>query len=343
MKLASLKQGGRDGTLIVVDRSLSRAARVPGGPTLRAGLLHGPAAEPGGQAAAAALAGDAGGSTGDWVGPEPGARAGDAASFPFAPEQCAAPLPRAFQWLDGSAYLSHAELVRKARGAEMLPIFYREPMMYQGAADDLLGPRDDIVLPDEAHGIDLEAEVSVIVDDVPMGVSAEAAVAHIKLLMIVNDVSLRNLMPDELSKQFGFLQSKPATAFSPVAVTPDEAGAAWDGRKLALPLVSQVNGHEIGRPNAAVDLNFDFAELIAHAARTRNLKAGTIIGSGTVSNCDEAAGVACLQERRMREKIADGEIRTPHLRFGDVVTIDMHGESGGSLLCAIRQRVVQSA
>ena len=342
MKLASLREGGRDGTLVVVDRVLSRAARVPGWPTMRDAIENWAAAEPALRAAHAALEGDAGGSAGDWVGPEPARASSDQASFAFDPAQCAAPLPRAFQWLDGSAYLSHAELVRKARNSEMLEIFYREPMMYQGAGDDLLGPCDDIVLPDEAHGIDLEAEVAVVVDDVPMGVSADEAVRHIKLLMIVNDVSLRNLMPDELSKQFGFLNSKPATAFSPVAVTPDEAGAAWDGRKLALPLVSSVNGREIGRPNAAVDLNFDFADLIAHAARTRNLKAGTIVGSGTVSNRDEAAGVACLQEQRMREKIAHGEFRTPHLRFGDTVTIDMNAEAGGSLFGAIRQKVVQA-
>ncbi len=342
MKLASLREGGRDGTLVVVDRTLSRAARVPGWPTMQAAIENWSAAEPALRAACVALASGEGGSAGDWVGPEP-ASAGEDTSFAFDPAQCAAPLPRAFQWLDGSAYLSHAELVRKARNSEMLPIFYREPMMYQGAGDDLLGPNDDIVLPDEVHGIDLEAEVAVIVDDVPMGTSAADAPAHIKLLMIVNDVSLRNLMPDELSKQFGFLNSKPATAFSPVAITPDEAGAAWDGRKLALPLISCVNGREIGRPNAAVDLNFDFAELIAHAARTRNLKAGTIIGSGTVSNRDEAAGVACLQEQRMREKIAFGEPRTPHLRFGDTVAIDMPGEDGTSLFGAIRQRVVQAA
>ena len=340
MKLASLREGGRDGTLVVVDKALSRAARVPGWPTLRVAIEDWVAAEPALRKAYDALSADAGGSTGDWAGPEPAAGA-DGTSFLFDPAQCAAPLPRAFQWLDGSAYLSHAELVRKARNAEMPDLLYREPMMYQGAADDLLGPRDDIVLPDEAHGIDLEAEIAVIVDDVPMGTTAAAAPAHVKLLMLVNDVSLRNLMPDELSKQFGFLNSKPATAFAPVAITPDEAGAAWDGRKLALPLVSSVNGAEIGRPNAAVDLNFDFAELIAHAARTRNLKAGTIIGSGTVSNRDEAAGVACLQELRMREKIAHGEIRTSHLRFGDTVSIDMH-KDGTSLFGAIEQRVVQA-
>ena len=320
MKLASLKEGGRDGTLIVVDRALERAARVPGWPTLRGALEDWREAEHALRRASDALAGD----------PD---------AFAFDPTACAAPLPRAFQWLDGSAYLSHAELVRRARNAEMLPILYREPMMYQGAADGLLGPTDPIVLPDEAHGIDLEAEVAVVTDDVPMSVSVDDAPRHVVLVMIVNDVSLRNLMPDELSKQFGFLQSKPATAFSPVAVTPDELGAAWTGRKLNLPLVSRVNGVEIGRPHAGTDLNFDFAQLIAHAARTRTLSAGTIIGSGTVSNRDEGAGVACLQELRTREVIARGAASTPHLRYGDRVEIEMLDEAGESLFGRIAQSV----
>ncbi len=334
MKLASLRTGGRDGTLIVVDKALSRAATVSGWRTLRHAIENWSQAEPALRSAAEDL------ERRETSGYDAHAGAMPGAQFAFDPAQCAAPLPRAFQWIDGSAYLSHAELVRKARGAEMPEILYREPMMYQGAADDLLGPRDDIALPDEAHGIDLEAEIAVVVDDVPMGVSVDDAPRHIKLLMIVNDVSLRNLMPDELSKQFGFLNSKPSTAFSPVAITPDEAGDAWDGRKLALPLVSAVNGCEIGRPNGAVDLNFDFAELIAHAARTRHLRAGTIIGSGTVSNRDEAAGVACLQELRMREKIATGEITTDHLRFGDTVRIEMTDAAGGTLFGSIEQRVV---
>lgn len=323
MKLASLKEGGRDGMLIVVDRSLQRAARVPEWSTLRGAIENWIDAAPALEAAYCALC-----------------DGGD--GFAFDPAACASPLPRAFQWIDGSAYLSHAELVRKARNAEMPDLLYREPMMYQGAADDLLGPHDDIALPDEAHGIDLEAEVAIITDDVAMGVGADEAVSHIKLIMIVNDVSLRNLMPDELSKQFGFLNSKPSTAFSPVAITPDETGAAWDGRKLALELVSHVNGKEIGRPNAAVDLNFDFAQLIAHAARTRNLKAGTIIGSGTVSNRDATAGVACLQELRMLEKIITGEFATDHLRFGDRVRIEMFDHAGESLFGAIEQTVVKA-
>ncbi len=320
MKLASLRKGGRDGALIVVDRALERAATVPGWPTLRAALEDWPSAEPDLRRVADTLAAGGG--------------------FAFDPAQCAAPLPRSFQWLDGSAYLSHAELVRKARNAEMLPILYSEPMMYQGAADGLLGPRDPIVLPDEAHGIDLEAEVAVVTDDVPMGVSVADAPRHILLVMLVNDVSLRNLMPDELSKQFGFLNSKPATAFSPVAVTPDELGDAWTGTKLNLRLASAVNGRSIGSPHAGTDLNFDFAQLISHAARTRTLSAGTIIGSGTVSNRAEDAGVSCLQELRMREKIATGEIATPHLRFGDTVAIEMVGEDGASIFGRIEQRVV---
>lgn len=324
MKLASLKEGGRDGTLVVVDRTLARAARVPAWPTVRGALEDWARAEPQLRQAYTALA-------------------GDPTAFPFEPRLCAAPLPRAFQWLDGSAYLSHAELVRKARGAEMPEILYREPMMYQGAADGLLGPMDPIVLPDEAHGIDLEAEIAIVTDDVPMGVSVADAPAHILLVLLVNDVSLRNLIPEELSKQFGFLNSKPATAFSPVAVTPDELGPAWTGRRLDLPLVSRVNGVTIGNPHAGTDLDFDFADLISHAARTRTLSAGTIIGSGTVSNRAEEAGVSCLQERRMREKLAMGAARTPHLRFGDTVAIEMRDGDGESIFGRIDQRVVAAS
>lgn len=320
MKLASLKTGGRDGTLIVVSRDLTVAVTLEGWPTLRGAIEDWSTAEPVLRNAYTKLNADRDG-------------------FAFDPAACAAPLPRAFQWLDGSAYLNHAELVRKARNADMPEILYREPMMYQGAGDDLLGARDPIVLPDESHGIDLEAEIAIIVDDVSMGVTAAQAPAHIKLLMVVNDVSLRNLMPDELSKGFGFLNSKPSTAFSPVAVTPDELGASWDGAKLSLELVSSVNGKEIGRPNTGVDFNFDFSQLIAHAARTRKLTAGTIIGSGTVSNRAPEAGVACLQELRMLEKIASGEFRTSHLRFGDAVKIDMLDNAGASIFGAIEQTI----
>lgn len=321
MKLASLKEGGRDGTLVVVEPALATAARVPGWPTVRGAIEDWTRAEPELRHAAATLF-------------------DNPARFAFDPLRCAAPLPRAFQWLDGSAYLSHAELVRKARGAEMPEILYREPMMYQGAADGLLGPTDPIALPDESHGIDLEAEIAVVTDDVPMGVSVADAPVHILLVMLVNDVSLRNLIPEELSKQFGFLNSKPASAFSPVAVTPDELGPAWTGRKLDLPLVSRVNGVTIGSPHAGTDLDFDFAELISHAARTRTLSAGTIIGSGTVSNRAEEVGVSCLQERRMREQITTGEMHTPHLGFGDSVAIEMHDAAGASIFGRIEQRVV---
>lgn len=262
-------------------------------------------------------------------------------SFAFDASNCAAPLPRAFQWLDGSVYLNHAELVRKARNADMPEILYREPMVYQGAADGLLGPTDPIVLPDQAHGIDLEAEIGVVTDDVAMGVTAAQAQRHIRLVMLLNDVSLRNLMPDELSKGFGFLTSKPATAFSPVAVTPDELGAAWNGRKLSGSLVSRVNGHEIGRPDAGVDMSFDFADLIRHVAQTRTLTAGTIVGSGTVSNRDDAVGVSCLQELRMREKLRLGEMRTPLLQFGDRVEIEMLDRDGQSIFGRINQVVTQ--
>ena len=324
MKLASLKEGGRDGTLVVVDRTLARAARVTAWPTVRGALEDWARAEPQLRQAWAALA-------------------EDPAAFPFEPRLCAAPLPRAFQWLDGSAYLSHAELVRKARGAEMPEILYREPMMYQGAADGLLGPTDPIVLPDEAHGIDLEAEIAIVTDDVPMGVSVADAPEHILLVLLVNDVSLRNLIPEELSKQFGFLNSKPASAFSPVAVTPDELGSAWTGSRLDLPLVSRVNGVTIGSPHAGTDLDFDFAELISHAARTRTLSAGTVIGSGTVSNRAEEAGVSCLQERRMREKIATGAMQTPHLRFGDDIAIEMFDAGGASIFGRIEQQVVAAS
>jgi fumarylacetoacetate (FAA) hydrolase len=322
MKLASLKTGGRDGALIVVDSALARAALVPRWSTLREAVENWSAAMPDLQAASDGIA-------------------GNAASFAFDASLCSAPLPRAFQWLDGSAYLNHAELVRKARSAEMPELLYREPMMYQGAADGLVGAMDPIMVPDENYGIDLEAEIAIVTDDVPMGISIEEAPAHIVLVMLVNDVSLRNLMPEELSKGFGFLNSKPATAFSPVAVTPDELGAAWDGRKLSRPIISRVNDMIIGAPDAGTDLDFDFAQLIAHTARTRTLAAGTIIGSGTVSNRAEAAGVSCIQERRMREKIATGAFQTPHLQFGDRVAITMLDDDGQAIFGTIDQKIEQ--
>jgi fumarylacetoacetate (FAA) hydrolase len=263
-------------------------------------------------------------------------------TFPFEARKMLAPLPRAYQWADGSSYVNHMELVRKARGAEMPPSFWTDPLMYQGGSDDFLGPMEEALFVSEDHGIDLEAEVAVITDDVPIGVTPEQAREHIKLLMLVNDWSLRNLVPAELAKGFGFYQSKPATAFSPVALTPDELGEAWDGGKVNLPLLSSINGQRLGQPNAAVDMTFDFPRLIAHAATTRRLRAGSIIGSGTVSNKDRSVGSSCLAEKRSLEQIADGQPRTPFLRFGDRVRIEMLDASGQSLFGAIDQKVVKA-
>jgi len=325
MKLGTLKDGTRDGTLVVVSRDL-RLAQVADGiaPTLQAALddwgYHAPQLR--------ALSNE--------LNANPSTRAfeTDFASF-------AAPLPRAYQWADGSAYVNHVELVRKARGAEMPKAFWSDPLMYQGGSDTFVGPRDDILVESEDWGIDLEGEVAVIVDDVPMGVPAKKADAHILLVMLVNDVSLRNLIPKELQKGFGFFQSKPSTAFSPVAVTTDELGAAWDGGKLSLPLVVHVNDELLGRPNAGVDMTFEFPKLIAHAARSRRLSAGTIIGSGTVSNTNRDAGPACLAERRMIETIDSGAAKTPFLRFGDRVRIDMLDAGGASIFGAIDQQVAK--
>ncbi len=324
MKLASLKRGGRDGTLVVVSRDLARCAAVPEiAPTLQRALEEWPRTELALRSVSAQL------------------EQGRIDSEPFAASAAASPMPRAYQWLDGSAYLHHAELVRKARHAEMPQSLYSDPLMYQGGSDSFIGPTDDILVADEAYGIDFESEVAVIVDDVPMGITADQAGAHVRLVMLVNDVSLRNLIPPELAKGFGFVHGKPATAFSPVAVTPDELGAAWNGRTVALPLTSSINGKLFGRPNAGRDMNFDFPTLIAHAAKTRELEAGTIIGSGTVSNRDPAAGSACLAERRMIETIETGAPKTPFLKFGDHVRIEMKDAEGRSIFGAIDQRVVR--
>jgi fumarylacetoacetate (FAA) hydrolase len=261
----------------------------------------------------------------------------------FEDAKMASPLPRAYQIADGSAYLNHVELVRKARGAEMPPEFLHDPLMYQAVSDTILAPCDDIPVSSEEFGIDFEAEVAVIVDDVPMGISADDAQAHIKLVMLMNDVSLRGLIPQELGKGFGFFQSKPPSAFSPVAITPDALGAHWKNGKLCLPLVSSLNGQEVGRPNAGVDMQFDFGQLIAHAARTRPLSAGAIIGSGTISNYDRAAGISCIAEIRMIEKIEQGDFKTPFLKFGDRVRIEMLDENGKSIFGAIDQKVVRYA
>ncbi|MFO0205186.1 MAG: fumarylacetoacetate hydrolase family protein, partial [Betaproteobacteria bacterium] len=260
-------------------------------------------------------------------------------AFAFDPAQCLAPLPRAYQWADGSAYVNHVELVRRARGAEMPQSFWTDPLIYQGGSDDLLGPMEDIVCADEAWGIDFEAEVAVVTDDVPMGTAAAAAGAHVRLVMLVNDVSLRNLIPPELAKGFGFFQSKPATAFSPVAVTPDELGEAWDGRKLNLPLIVYWNGERVGSAHAGTDMVFDFPQLIAHAARTRNLRAGSIVGSGTVSNQDASRGYSCIAEKRALEMIADGKPSTEFMKYGDRVRIEMFDGAGRSIFGAIDQTV----
>src|SRR5499427_4652463 len=325
MKLASLKEGGRDGTLIVVDRALARAVRAGSvAPTLQRALDDWAAVEPKLGALAQALEADK----------APGAFALDTKAL-------AAPLPRALQWADGSAYVVHVELVRKARGVEMPPSFWTDPLMYQGGSDSLIGPEDDIEAADEAWGIDFEGEVGVIVNDVPMGISPDAARHHIKLVTILNDVSLRNLIVTELAKGFGFFHGKPATAFAPVAVTPDELGDAWDGAKLDLPLISTLNDKQFGHPNAATDLTFDFGQLIAHAARTRNLAAGTIVGSGTVANRDPSVGCSCIAERRVRETIDGGKPITPFMKFGDRVRIEMVDRLGRSIFGAIDQKVVR--
>ena len=331
MKLASLKDG-RDGRLVIVSRDLSQAVEATDiAPTLQAALDEW-----------------------DVVAPQLEARfellqAGQIESFAFDQGACASPLPRAFTWMDGSAYLNHVELVRKARGAEVPESFYSDPLMYQGGSDTFIGPRDAIIASDEAHGIDMEAEITVITDDVPMGVSAKDAEGHIKLIMLVNDVSLRGLIPNELRKGFGFVQGKASSAFSPVAVTPDELGSAWEDSTIDLPLLVDYNGKAFGKANVKTDMTFNMAELVAHAARTRELCAGSIIGSGTVSNKfegnegkkieDGGVGYSCIAEIRMIEKIQTGEFKTPFMRFGDSVGIEMHNEKGQSIFGRIENIV----
>jgi fumarylacetoacetate (FAA) hydrolase len=321
MKLASIKSG-RDGELALVSRDLKTAFALPG--TLQTALDHWSAVEPKLGALADALN----------QGTVPKA-------FPFEPNQCAAPLPRAYQWADGSAYVVHVDLVRKARGADMPASFWSDPLIYQGGSDILLGATDPIVIADEAWGIDFEAEIAVITDDVPMGVSAQDARRHIKLLMLANDVSLRNIIPAELAKGFGFFQSKPWTSFSPVAVTPNELGDAWNGGSIDLPLVTKLNDEIFGRPNARTGMVFDFPQLIAHAARTRPLGAGTIIGSGTVANEDRSVGSSCIVERRAIEAIERKATQTPFLKFGDRVRIEMFDREGRSIFGAIDQTVAR--
>ena len=327
MKLASLKEGGRDGTPIIVSRDLKSAVKIDGiVPSVQAALENWKGVYPELDQAYGML--NAG-------------KARDA--FAFDPKKVASPLPRAYQWLDASAYVNHVELVRKSRGVEMPESFWTDPLMYQGGSDMLLAPHDDIPLADEKYGIDFEAEVAVVTDDVPMGVTPEDAANHIRLVMLVNDVSLRYLAMPELTKGFGFLQSKPASAFSPVAVTPDDLGDAWKDGKVHLPLVTHYNGKPFGRPNAGVDMVFNFPFLIAHAAKTRHLSAGTILGSGTVSNKDRSVGSSCIVEVRTIEKIEKGESTTPFMKFGDTVKIEMLDKNGASIFGSIEQKVVKYA
>lgn len=333
MKLATLNDGTRDGRLLVVSRDLSRAATVPHIKTLQAALDDWDAVAPDLQTLSDAL--NAGQISG---------------TLAFDPAQCLSPLPRAYQWADGSAYVNHVELVRKARNAEMPASFWTDPLMYQGGSDTFLAPTAPIRMASEDYGIDLEAEIAVITGDVPMAASEAVAAAAIRLVLLVNDVSLRNLIPNELAKGFGFFQSKPSSAFSPVAVTPDELGNDWREGKLHRPLLSHLNGAPLGKPDAGVDMTFNFPTLIAHAAMTRPLGAGCIIGSGTVSNkgadggpgkaiADGGLGYSCLAEVRTIETILHGKPVTPFLRFGDTVKIEMRDAQGASIFGAIEQTV----
>lgn len=324
MKLASLKKG-RDGQLIIVSRDLAHATTVTDiAATLQQALDNWAELEPRLQAVYEQL------------------NANEISNaFTFDPAQCDAPLPRAYHWADGSAYVTHVELVRKARGAELPESFWTDPLMYMGASDAFIGPCDDIPVESEEWGIDFESEVVVFTDDVPAGTKPDKARDHIKLIALVNDVSLRNLIPGELGKQFGFYQSKPWTSFTPVAVTPDELGASWDGAKVHLPLISVLNGEQIGAPNAGQDMIFDFAQLIAHAAKSRSLMTGTVIGSGTIANVGSPTGSSCLAEVRCLETIANGKPSTPFMRFGDRIRIEMKDAQGNSIFGAIDQQVVQ--
>ena len=333
MKLATKKNTSKDGQLVVVSKDLSRAIAVTHiAATLQQALDEWDVKAPLLQEVYKALCADT-----------------LSESIAFEPAQCHSPLPRAYQWADGSAYVNHVELVRKARGAEMPESFWTEPLMYQGGSDDFLGPQDDIVFAQDNWGIDFEGEVAVVTSDVPMGTSSADAGKHIRLLMLVNDVSLRGLIPAELAKGFGFFQSKPSSAFSPLAVTPDELGENWREHKVHLPLVSHYNQTLFGKPNAGQDMTFDFSQLVAHAAKTRNLGSGTIIGSGTVSNkqgtgwgssiADGGVGYSCIAELRMIETIRDGQASTPFMAFGDSIKIEMLDEHGLSIFGAIEQQV----
>ena len=323
MKLGSLKEGGRDGTLVVVSRDLTQAVRATGiAPTLQRALEDWSNLAPRLAALSAAL--DEGSADG---------------AFDLDMVALASPLPRAYEFVDGSAYLPHVERVRRARGAEVPQSFYTDPLMYQATSAGFNGPRDPVRVVDEAYGIDLEAEIVVVTDDVPMAATPEQAAAHIQLVGLVNDVSLRNLIPGELAKGFGFLQSKPRSTLSPVLVTPDELGDAWRGNKLHLPLLTHVNGEWFGAPEAGVDMQFDFAQLVAHVAKTRPLSAGTIVGSGTIANQDTSLGASCFAEKRTVEALETGKPQTPFMSFGDLVRIEMLDADGNSLFGAIEQRI----
>jgi fumarylacetoacetate (FAA) hydrolase len=335
MKLASYKDGSRDGQLVVVSRDLSTAHYATGIAQRLQQVLD------------------------DWNFMAPQLEdlyqtlnSGKTRhAFPFDPKLCMAPLPRAYQWADGSAYLNHVELVRAARKSEVPESFYKDPLMYQGGSDDFVGPCDPIICPDEAFGIDFEAEIAVITGDVPMGVSPENALDGIRLLMLANDVSLRNLIPNELAKGFGFLQSKPATAFSPVAVTPDELGDAWENGRLHLTLQSTWNGRKVGMCEAGPEMTFHFGQLIAHVGKTRNVRAGSIVGSGTVSNKsvevngkpEWSKGYSCIAEKRAIETILDGKPSTEFMKFGETIRIEMKGKDGLSIFGAIDQQVAPLA
>ena len=323
MKLGSLKEGGRDGTLVVVSRDLTRAVRATGIADILQRALE------------------------DWSNLAPrlnalyeSLNAGTAdGAFDLEHSTLAAPLPRAYEFVDGSAYLPHVARVRRARGAEVPESFYTDPLMYQGVSAGFLGPRDPVRVTSEAFGIDLEAELVVITDDVPNAVTAEDAGDHIQLVGLINDVSLRNLIPGELAKGFGFLQSKPRSSLSPVFVTPDELGDAWRDSKVHLPMLTHVNGKWFGAPQAGVDMQFNFAQLVAHAARTRPLSAGTIVGSGTIANEDTTLGASCFAELRTVEALRDGKPSTPFMAFGDTVRIEMLDADGNSIFGAIEQRI----
>jgi fumarylacetoacetate (FAA) hydrolase len=335
MKLATYKDGSRDGQLVVVSRDLASAHYATG------------------------IAGKLQQALDDWgfISPQlqdlsEALNQGKARhAFPFEPQRCMAPLPRAYQWADGSAFINHVELVRAARKAEVPETFYTDPLMYQGGSDDFLGPCDDVLVPSEAFGIDFEAEVAVITGDVPMGATPDQALEGIRLLMLANDVSLRNLIPPELAKGFGFFQSKPATAFSPVAVTPDEVGDAWQGGRLHLTLQSTWNGRKVGMCEAGPEMTFHFGQLIAHVCKTRNVRAGSIVGSGTVSNkgveqngrMEWPKGYSCIAEKRAIETIQDGQPSTEFMKFGDTIRIEMKGKDGQSIFGAIDQAIASPA